>query len=104
MTVEQYDAIWKDIDGLVVYNELLQRQIQSQQVEVEQLQQRVMDAWISFARSGTPAHDGIGPWAPYDTHDRITMVFDLECGAQPAPFEEERTVWQSMLAAPASTG
>ena len=65
---------------------------------VEALQEQLMDAWIAFARSGDPSHDGIGMWPVYDTTDRSTMVFDLESGAQSAPFEEERAMWESLIA------
>jgi hypothetical protein len=41
VTVEQYDSVLKDTAGLVVYNDLLQRQIQNQQIEVEQLRQAI---------------------------------------------------------------
>jgi len=36
-TVEQYDAIWRDIAGLEIYNSLLETQIADQQTQVEQL-------------------------------------------------------------------
>lgn len=65
--------------------------------DVERLQTQMMDAWIAFARTGSPEHEGIGPWPTYDTTDRSTMVFDLESGTQAAPFEEERAMWQSMI-------
>lgn len=58
---------------------------------------QMMDAWIAFARTGDPSHDGIGDWPAYERDGRQTMVFGDECGAQPAPFEEERAVWESML-------
>lgn len=65
--------------------------------EVERLQGEMMDAWIAFARTGAPGHAGIGDWPAYDTAERHTMVFDLESGARPAPFDEERAIWQSMV-------
>jgi len=36
-SVEEYAALWRDIDGLVIYNELLERQIADQQAQVEEL-------------------------------------------------------------------
>ena len=41
VTVEQYAAVLKDVDGLVVYNDLLQRQLEAQQAEVERLRQAI---------------------------------------------------------------
>jgi para-nitrobenzyl esterase len=38
------------------------------------------DAWIAFARSGNPNHDGLPRWAPYDTTNRTTMRFDTVIG------------------------
>jgi len=69
----------------------------------DQLSRQMMDAWISFARDGDPTHDGIGPWPPYDPATRHTMIFGSDTGARPAPFEEERDVWASMLGSPAGT-
>jgi para-nitrobenzyl esterase len=68
---------------------------------VERLSHQMMDAWIAFARSGDPTHDGIGDWPAYDTVDRWEMVFGPDSGAVAAPFEDERAIWESMLASPA---
>ena len=57
----------------------------------------MMDAWLAFARTGDPAHDGIGEWPAYVPATRHTMVFGRTTGATPAPFEEERAVWASMI-------
>lgn len=70
---------------------------------VERLQSQMMDAWIAFARSGDPGHGGIGTWPAYEPGERTTMVFDLTCGAQAAPLEEELAIWESMVSAPALT-
>ncbi len=64
---------------------------------VEQLFHRMMDAWLSFARTGNPAHEGIGRWDAYSEPDRPTMVFDLECGQQDDPFGEERRAVEALL-------
>jgi para-nitrobenzyl esterase len=61
----------------------------------------MMDAWVAFARTGDPGHDTIGPWPAYDTNTRTTMIFGRTCGADPAPFEEERAIWTSMIDSPA---
>ncbi len=68
--------------------------------EADRLAEQMMDAWIAFARTGEPGHDGIGAWPAYDTADRRTMIFGRECGAQSAPFEEERAAWESMVSRP----
>lgn len=65
--------------------------------DADRLAEQMMDAWIAFARTGDPAHDGIGPWPAYDTTGRHTMIFDRNCGVQSAPFEEERAIWESMI-------
>ncbi|MBE0609861.1 MAG: carboxylesterase/lipase family protein [Dehalococcoidia bacterium] len=57
---------------------------------VEQLSRQMMDAWLSFAKTGRPGHEGIGRWDAYTEPARPTMVFDLESGQQDDPFGEER--------------
>ncbi|MEP1124461.1 MAG: carboxylesterase/lipase family protein [Ilumatobacter sp.] len=65
--------------------------------DVDALMPKMMDAWIAFARTGSPGHEGIGPWPAYDTDRRATMIFDRECRVEETPFEEERAVWASMV-------
>jgi para-nitrobenzyl esterase len=57
---------------------------------VERLSHQMMDAWLSFAKTGRPAHEGIGRWDAYTEPARPTMVFDLESRQQADPFGEER--------------
>jgi carboxylesterase type B len=33
-------------------------------------------AWIAFAKTGTPSHDAIPEWRPYQLDDRKTMLID----------------------------
>ncbi len=46
--------------------------------ELKPLSDMVMDAWIAFARTGNPNHDGLPPWEPYSTTDFGTMLLDTE--------------------------
>ncbi len=55
------------------------------------LSERVMDAWIAFARSGDPG------WPAYEGATRITQVFGEHCGPVPDPFGDERSVWEGLL-------
>ena len=64
---------------------------------VDQLSERMMDAWIAFARTGRPGHEGIGRWDAYTEPGRPTMVFDLECGQEDDPFGEERQAVEAVL-------
>jgi para-nitrobenzyl esterase len=65
--------------------------------EADRLSRQMMDAWIGFSKRGEPGHPGIGPWPAYTPGERQTMVFGRGSGAQAAPFEEERAVWDSLL-------
>jgi predicted amidophosphoribosyltransferase len=58
----------------------------------------MMDAWLAFARTGNPAHAGIGEWPAYDTTRRATMVFDRETRLVEDPLGSERAVWDGTLA------
>ncbi|MGY6501152.1 MAG: carboxylesterase/lipase family protein [Acidimicrobiales bacterium] len=66
--------------------------------DADRLSGQMMDAWIAFARTGDPSHDGIGRWPAYGRDDRHTMVFGRDTAVQRAPFEEERALWESMIA------
>jgi para-nitrobenzyl esterase len=61
--------------------------------EADRLSQKMMDAWIAFARTGDPNHKDLTGWEGYNTKERTTMVFGRESGIQKAPFEEERGAW-----------
>jgi para-nitrobenzyl esterase len=56
--------------------------------EVETLSGQMMDAWLTFARTGE------APWPAYDAGRRATMVFGRGSGVQDAPRDDERCFWQ----------
>jgi len=56
------------------------------------LSEKIMDAWIAFARTGNPNHNNIPDWPPY-SDKRETLILDKEIKVEEAPFEIERKVW-----------
>ena len=44
--------------------------------EIQPLADKMSAAWVAFARTGNPNHDGIPQWPPYDAGRRPTMVID----------------------------
>ncbi|TFG28213.1 MAG: carboxylesterase/lipase family protein [Promethearchaeota archaeon] len=61
------------------------------------LSEKMMDAWIAFARTGNPNHNKIPDWASYDMEKRTTMFFGDECKAVNASFDKERAAWDGLL-------
>ncbi len=51
--------------------------------EAQQLADKVSQAWISFAKTGNPNHDGLPVWPSYNTSNAATMHLDIECKVQP---------------------
>jgi len=64
--------------------------------EAWRLSEWVQDAWLAFARTGTPASAGLEDWPAYDRARRSTMLLGRECGAEEAPLEQERRFWDEI--------
>jgi para-nitrobenzyl esterase len=47
-------------------------------------------AWIEFAYKDNPNHGGIPYWPAYNTAERPTMIFDLQCRVENDPLGAER--------------
>jgi para-nitrobenzyl esterase len=43
------------------------------------LQEQISPAWIHFARSGNPNHNGLPHWPAFTPGGTQTMIFDHEC-------------------------
>ncbi|MHA1987308.1 MAG: carboxylesterase/lipase family protein [Promethearchaeota archaeon] len=63
----------------------------------KELSEKMMDAWISFAKTGNPNHGNIPDWPSYDPKTRATMIFDGECKVGKALFDKEREAWDGLL-------
>jgi para-nitrobenzyl esterase len=61
--------------------------------ELERLSLAMQDAWLAFAKTGSPTHEGL-PWERYDEATRATMIFDAAgCRIENGPREAERAIW-----------
>lgn len=65
--------------------------------EVEKLSETMMDAWLSFTRTGRPGQSPGGEWSAYDSATRPTMVFDLDSKLENDPFGNERKAVEALL-------
>jgi para-nitrobenzyl esterase len=59
------------------------------------LADKMSRAWLAFARTGNPNHDGIPNWPPYSTEQRPTMIFDNQCKVENDPYRAERIAWDA---------
>ena len=53
----------------------------------------ISDAWVNFAREGTPHASGMPAWAPFDTDKRPTMIFDTEIELRHDVDRHLRDIW-----------
>jgi para-nitrobenzyl esterase len=51
---------------------------------------KVSEAWIHFARNGSPNHGGIPNWPAFSAESCPTMIFDTQCKSQNNPDKAER--------------
>src|SRR5712692_6504667 len=49
------------------------------------LSKQISTAWINFARTGNPNHDGLPHWPVYTSEQRATMYFDTPCAVRNDP-------------------
>jgi para-nitrobenzyl esterase len=61
--------------------------------EVQRLSQQMQDAWVAFARTGSPRTVALQDWEPYTAARRSTMLLGTSCHAVDAPYETERRFW-----------
>jgi para-nitrobenzyl esterase len=53
----------------------------------------MQDAWIAFARAGSPGHRELPAWPRYAALQRATMVLGRRRELTHTPLEEERQLW-----------
>lgn len=58
------------------------------------VQQNMMEAFLSFARSGSPGHSALPAWPQYDELARATMLFGRQFVVDDGPLERERVLFE----------
>ncbi len=61
------------------------------------LSERMMDAWLAFARSGHPAHASLPEWPGYEPVRRATLRLGAEVRRDDDPLAAERRAWDGVL-------
>ncbi len=61
----------------------------------KELARATHDAWVAFARTGTPAADGLPEWPTVDRPGRPVMVLDTETALVADPQAASREFWAS---------
>ncbi|MDX1383961.1 MAG: carboxylesterase/lipase family protein [Thermoanaerobaculia bacterium] len=57
------------------------------------LAEAMSEAWLAFARNGSPTHAAIPGWGLWTSDERTTMIFDDPCTVAHDPLCEERLAW-----------
>jgi len=65
--------------------------------EAEALSERMMAAWLAFARCGDPNQPELPPWPEYDAKRRATMFFGRCCEVVDDPGAPRREAWDGLL-------
>jgi len=61
--------------------------------EANHLSDTISDAWVAFARTGSPNHAGLPAWPTYGPEARATMILDSVCRVENDPLGAERQAW-----------
>jgi para-nitrobenzyl esterase len=61
--------------------------------DVKVVSEKMMDAWIAFARTGNPNAESIPEWPAYETEKRSTMVFGKEMKVVEKFLDKQREAW-----------
>lgn len=54
-------------------------------------------AWLAFARTGDPGHDGLPAWPRYDGARRATMELGATCAVHDDPGATTRVLWDGII-------
>jgi para-nitrobenzyl esterase len=58
--------------------------------DAPRLTRQIQNAWIQFARTGDPGHQGLPSWAGFEPRHRPTMLLGARCELAEAPLDPDR--------------
>ena len=64
--------------------------------ETVKLSEKMMDYWISFAKTGNPNNEEGTNWPQYDIEERKTLIFNTDIEVKEDPFRDEREMWNTL--------
>ncbi len=62
-----------------------------------ELAEKMMDAWVAFARTGNPTASNAPVWQVYDAVSRQTMEFGPHSRVVSDPLGEQRKIWGGVM-------
>lgn len=62
----------------------------------QRLSDRMQDAWIAFARTGSPGHENLPEWPAYCADFRNTMSLGRDCLLRVDPHQRGREFWEPL--------
>jgi para-nitrobenzyl esterase len=65
--------------------------------ELWALSAAVQDAWLAFARHGSPGHAGLPDWPRWTPGERAVMRLDLDREVLLDPAADRRTLWEGLV-------
>jgi len=66
--------------------------------QARELSEHVQRAWLEFARTGVPAHDGLPAWPAYSADSRSTLLFTRRSRVENDPFATAMRFWDEIEA------
>ena len=82
------------MDIPLVFNNIAQPgSLTGKDADAQKTADQMSEAFLAFARTGKPSHEGIPEWRPYELPARATMVFDATSQLVDDPRGEERKLF-----------
>jgi len=57
---------------------------------------KIRDAWLAFAKTGSPKTEILNQWQSYSEEKRLTQILDESCIIVEDPLEKQRTFWDDV--------